>query len=79
MGEKTITLREGEEYITLQILLKISGVISTGGMAKLFLAENAVYVNDEKENRRGRKLYPGDKIQVLNTSFVIKAKWLSNC
>ena len=78
MGEKTITLREGEEYITLQILLKISDIISTGGMAKLFLAENVVYVNDEKENRRGRKLYPGDKIQVLNTSFVIRAKWLSN-
>ncbi len=74
MGEKTITLRAGEEYITLQILLKISGVISTGGMAKLFLADNVVYVNDEKENRRGRKLYTGDKIQVLNTSFVIRAK-----
>jgi ribosome-associated protein len=74
MGEKTITLREGEEYITLQILLKISGIISTGGMAKLFLAENAVYVNNEKENRRGRKLYPGDNIQVQNTSFVIRAK-----
>ncbi|HKM10040.1 MAG: S4 domain-containing protein YaaA [Bacilli bacterium] len=74
MGEKTITLREGEEYITLQILLKISGIISTGGMAKLFLTENAVYVNNEKENRRGRKLYPGDNIQVQNTSFVIRAK-----
>lgn len=74
MGEKTITLREGEEYITLQILLKISGIISTGGTAKLFLAENAVYVNNEKENRRGRKLYPGDNIQVQNTSFVIRAK-----
>jgi ribosome-associated protein len=74
MGEKTITLREGEEYITLQILLKISGIISTGGMAKLFLADNVVCVNDEKENRRGRKLYSGDKIQVLNTSFVIRAK-----
>lgn len=73
MGEKTITLREGEEYITLQILLKISGIISTGGMAKL-LTENAVYVNNEKENRRGRKLYPGDNIQVQNTSFVIRAK-----
>lgn len=74
MGEKTITLREGEEYITLQILLKIFGIISTGGMAKLFLTENAVYVNNEKENRRGRKLYPGDNIQVQNTSFVIRAK-----
>lgn len=74
MGERAIVLREDEEYITLQTLLKISGIISTGGMAKLFLADNVVYVNEEKENRRGRKLYPGDKIQVSSTAFVIKAK-----
>lgn len=79
MGEKIVVLREAEEYITLQILLKISDIIPTGGMAKHFLANNIVYVNGEKENRRGRKLYPGDKIQVSNTSFVIRAKWLSNC
>lgn len=74
MDEKSIVLREGEEYITLQVLLKISNLISTGGMAKLFLMENEVFVNSEKENRRGRKLYPNDIIRVSNATFVIKAK-----
>ncbi|MFA6675373.1 MAG: S4 domain-containing protein YaaA [Bacilli bacterium] len=74
MDEKTVLLREDEEYITLQILLKISGIISTGGMAKNYLAENIVYVNGETENRRGRKLYLGDKIQVADTTFIITTR-----
>ncbi|MFA7032189.1 MAG: RNA-binding S4 domain-containing protein [Bacilli bacterium] len=74
MDEKIVLLRENEGYITLQILLKISGIISTGGMAKNYLAENIVYVNGEAENRRGRKLYRDDKIQVADTTFIIKVK-----
>jgi ribosome-associated protein len=69
---KTINLRPDEEYITLQSLLKVSNVISTGGMAKIFLEENEVRVNGELENRRGRTLYKGDRIDLENQSFVIK-------
>lgn len=72
MDKKTISLKPGEEYITLNVLLKITDVISTGGMAKAFLAENAVLVNGVSENRRGRKLYHGDVIEVLNDTFVIE-------
>ncbi len=72
MGPKIITLNAGEEYITLQSLLKIVGVISTGGMVKSYLAENTVLVNGERENRRGRKLYSGDEIRVPSAVFVIK-------
>lgn len=60
------------DYITLQQLLKIEDVISSGGEAKYFLAENEVFVNDELENRRGRKLYPGDVIKVLGKEFKIE-------
>jgi S4 domain protein YaaA len=70
--EKTIKLHQNEEFITLQCLLKVTGIISTGGMAKVFLFENEVLVNGESENRRGRKLYNGDKIQVANKLFTIK-------
>jgi S4 domain protein YaaA len=70
--EKTIKLHQNEEFITLQSLLKVTGIISTGGMAKVFLLENEVLVNGESENRRGRKLYNGDKIQVANKLFTIK-------
>lgn len=72
MGSKDIKLRSDEEFITLQSLLKITNTISTGGMAKIFLAEETVLVNEEPENRRGRKLYPGDVVQVSNQIFKIK-------
>ncbi len=72
MGPKTVSLKENEEFITLQSLLKITGTISTGGMVKAFLAENVVLVNGERENRRGRKLYSGDEIKLSNAVFVIK-------
>jgi len=58
--EATIAIRD--EYITLQQLLKMAGVIGTGGEAKHYLAETAVLVNGEPEQRRGRKLQPGDLI-----------------
>ena len=73
MGSKDIYLRDGEEYITLQSLLKITNLISTGGMAKAYLSEVEVLVNDEEENRRGRKLYPNDVIKTSGRTFVIKA------
>lgn len=72
MDQKVISLRDDEQFITLNIMLKISGIIETGGMAKSFLVENVVYVNNERENRRGRKLYRGDVVRVLNRSFLIK-------
>ena len=72
MKVKTMILKSDEEYITLQSLLKVTNTISTGGMAKMYLSENVVLVNGEPENRRGRKLYRGDKIELTNGSFVIK-------
>lgn len=51
-----------EEHITLGQLLKMAGIIGTGGEAKHYLAETAVLVNGEPEERRGRKLRVGDVI-----------------
>jgi ribosome-associated protein len=51
------------EFITLQQLLKACDLIGSGGQVKAWLAENEVLVNGEPENRRGRKLYPGDIIE----------------
>ena len=71
MVQKSIKLRKDEPFITLGILLKIAGIIDTGGQAKYFLAENKVLVNGEEDNRRGRKLYHGDVVEVSNHSFII--------
>ena len=71
MVQKSIKLRKDESFITLGVLLKITGVVDTGGQAKFFLNEHVVLVNGEEENRRGRKLYHGDEITVENLSFLI--------
>ena len=71
MVQKSIKLRKDEDFITLGVLLKLAGIIDTGGQAKWFLNENVVLVNGEEESRRGRKLYHGDEIIVINQSFII--------
>ncbi|MGN8885272.1 S4 domain-containing protein YaaA [Ligilactobacillus salivarius] len=52
------------DYITLGQLLKIVDIISSGGQAKWFLQENDVLINGELDNRRGRKLYPNDLVEI---------------
>lgn len=61
-------------FITLGQFLKLANLISNGGEAKLFLMENIVYVNQEKENRRGRKLYTGYEIELEGQKFMIVEK-----
>ena len=72
VGEKIIKLRQDEQFITLGILLKITKLISTGGQAKMFLAENPVLINGEHDNRRGRKLYQNDRVQIGENIFLIQ-------
>ncbi|PRP55301.1 ribosome maturation protein RlbA [Bacillus halotolerans] len=52
------------EMITLGQFLKLSDVIQSGGMAKWFLSEHEVLVNNKPDNRRGRKLYVGDVVEI---------------
>ncbi|GIP40650.1 hypothetical protein J31TS4_39300 [Paenibacillus sp. J31TS4] len=52
------------DYITLGQFLKLADCISTGGQAKSFLQDTPITVNGEPENRRGKKLIPGDNIRV---------------
>lgn len=50
------------EHITLDALLKATGLASSGGAAKQFIAAGRVLVNGEAETRRGRKLRAGDEV-----------------
>ena len=73
MEEKSVLI--DSPFITLGQLLKEEGIIPTGGAAKWFLKENTVLVNDEPDDRRGRKLYPEVKIQIPDHQLlVIKSK-----
>lgn len=52
----------GEAGIRLGQLLKLSGVVDSGGEAKLLLEEGAITVNGVVETRRGAQLHPGDVV-----------------
>ena len=54
----------GTEYITLGQFLKLADIIQSGGMAKWFLSEYEIFINDELDVRRGRKLKEGDRIEI---------------
>lgn len=61
------------EYITLGQFLKLANIFDSGGMIKHFLRDTGVLVNGNKEHRRGRKLYPGDVVEVETVGkFIVK-------
>lgn len=51
-----------ESYIKLDQFLKVVGVVSTGGQAKVLIQAGQVVVNGAVETRRGRKLRSGDRV-----------------
>lgn len=71
MNKKTIKIRIETNYVQLQQLFKLADLIDSGGQAKIYLNKNKVLVNGELENRRGRKLYPKDIIEVSGNLFEI--------
>lgn len=60
------------EPITLGQFIKFLGLIYSGGEAKIFLEENNVIVNKNSENRRGKKLFSGDLIEINGQKYVLK-------
>ena len=66
-----ITIREGEEFIRLGQAMKKAGLVGSGIEAKMLILDGAVTVNGEIEERRGRKLYPGDKVSFEEETFQI--------
>lgn len=73
--EKNTTITEVEihtPYIQLGQLIKKIGLVESGGEVKAFLNQNPIQVNQVPEQRRGRKLYPGDQVMVLTKHFTIK-------
>ncbi|MEH6941257.1 S4 domain-containing protein YaaA [Bacillus sp. JJ722] len=67
------TISISTEYITLGQFLKVADVIQSGGMAKWFLSEHEVYINNELDVRRGRKLRAGDIVEIPQIGkFLIK-------
>lgn len=61
------------DHITLDALLKATGLASSGGEAKVFITEGRVRVNGEAETRRGRKLRAGDEVMLGDARVKLQA------
>ena len=53
-----------EEYIRLDDLLKLTGCVQTGGMAKVLIQSGGVTLDGEVCTMRGKKLRGGEVIAV---------------
>jgi ribosome-associated protein len=61
------------ETIRLGQLLKLAGVVDSGSDVKALLADTPVWVNEERESRRGRQLHHGDVVRVGERELLIAA------
>ncbi|QBP17603.1 S4 domain-containing protein YaaA [Acetilactobacillus jinshanensis] len=62
------------DYITLGQLLKAESIVATGGRAKWYLKAHPVKLNGELENRRGKKLHPGDNVEISDHGMLFIRK-----
>jgi ribosome-associated protein len=60
------------DHITLDALLKATGLASSGGDAKQHIAAGLVLVNGEVDTRRGRKLRAGDVVTLGATQVLLQ-------
>lgn len=61
-----------EDFIRLDSALKLAGLVSTGGHAKIVIQGGEVRVNDTVCTQRGKKLHKGDIVLFDGDSFVIE-------
>ena len=59
------------EIKVINELLKKADFIQSGGEAKFAVKELDITVNGEKEDRRGRKLYPNDVVVIEGKTITL--------
>ena len=67
---ETITIQT--EFIKLDSFLKFCGAVSTGGEAKIAIAEGEVQVNGEVCTMRGKKLRGGDTVTLAGRTVAVR-------
>ena len=70
---KTVEIKIHTDFIKLDSLLKFAGVVETGGIAKEVIAEERIKVGGEVCTMRGKKIRPGDKVQIdeIDTEILV--------
>ena len=62
------------EFIKLDSFLKFAGVTDTGGQAKEAVLEGMVLVNGEVCTMRGKKIRPGDVVEIDDLELHVVAE-----
>ena len=70
MQEKEVAITT--EFIKLEAFLKFAGAVSTGGEDKNLIQDSLVRVNGEVCTMRGRKLRPGDTVELRNDRLTVR-------
>lgn len=71
MSENITTVKLEKSPTELYKILKFEGLASSGGEAKILIADGQVLVNDEIENRKRRKIVAGDIITFAEQTLKI--------
>lgn len=70
MSNETFSL-EGRPYVELNNLLKILAWCSSGGEAKMLIADSQVQVDGEIELRKRCKIRPGQQVEFNDQRVVV--------
>ena len=62
-----------DDFIKLGQLIKLAGLVDSGVEAKYAIRNSLVYVNNQIETRRGRKIVSGDIIKFKNEEIKVEA------
>jgi len=68
----TLMTEPGEQTIQLDQFLKWTGLVSTGGQAKVVIQSGQVQLNGAVETRRKKKLKAGDKVTFNGRTLVVE-------
>ncbi len=63
-----------KEPLELYKILKLAGIVSSGGEAKHAIAEGQVLVNGKVETRKRKKIAAGDIVECGNEKIRIRLK-----
>jgi len=58
-------------FIKLSQFIKFIGIAENGAHAKNMIENSNIYVNNEIEKRKGKKLYKKDIIKIDNNEYII--------
>lgn len=66
-----IEVKIDTDFIKLSQFIKYIDLVNSGGEAKTFLLENDVYINSVLVEQKGKKIYKGDIVKILDKEYLI--------